>query len=49
MFGAAVFHLHYITKLRSIVSRSDAEKLVRASVASGPNYCGDIFTECPNS
>ncbi|XP_028272704.1 uncharacterized protein LOC114443000 [Parambassis ranga] len=42
------FHLRNITKIRSILSQSDAEKLIHAFVTSRLDYCNSLLSGCPH-
>jgi len=44
---AAFFYLHNNPKMRSILSQSDAEKLVHVFVTM--NYCNAILLDCPRN
>ena len=43
----AFFHLRNIVKIRNILSQGDAEKLLRAFVTSGLDYCNSLSLGCP--
>lgn len=43
------FHLQNIAKVRSILSKSDAEKLIHAFVSSRLDYCNSLFAGCPST
>ncbi len=45
----AFFHLRNISKLRNMLSVSDAEKLVHAFMTSRLNYCNALLDGCPAS
>ena len=44
----AFFHLRNITKIRRILSKTDAEKLIHAFVTSRLDYCNSFLSGCPN-
>ena len=44
----AFFHLHNITKIRLILSKTDAEKLIHTFVTSRLDYCNSLLLGCPN-
>ena len=44
----AFFHLRNITKIRRILSKTDAEKLIHAFVTSRLDYCNSLISGCPN-
>ncbi|XP_068184064.1 uncharacterized protein [Antennarius striatus] len=43
----AFFHLRNIAKIRHILKRSDAEKLIHAFITSRLDYCNALFSGCP--
>ena len=45
----AFFHLRNISKIRSILSQGDAEKLIHAFVSSRLDYCNALLAGCPKS
>ncbi|KAF7690623.1 hypothetical protein C0J45_24441, partial [Silurus meridionalis] len=45
----AFFHLRNISKLRNMLSISDAEKLVHAFMTSSIDYCNALLGGCPAS
>ena len=45
----AYFHLRNIAKIRNILSKNDAEKLVHAFVTSRLDYCNALLAACPKS
>uniref|UniRef100_A0A3P9HQ40 Reverse transcriptase domain-containing protein n=1 Tax=Oryzias latipes TaxID=8090 RepID=A0A3P9HQ40_ORYLA len=45
----AFFHLRNIAKIRKILSKSDAEKLIHAFVTSRLDYCNSLLAACPKS
>uniref|UniRef100_A0A8P4KLV1 Reverse transcriptase domain-containing protein n=1 Tax=Dicentrarchus labrax TaxID=13489 RepID=A0A8P4KLV1_DICLA len=44
----AFFHLRNITKIRHILSQTDAEKQIHAFVTSRLDYCNSLLSGCPN-
>ena len=44
----AFFHLRNVTKIRRILSKTDAEKLIHAFVTSRLDYCNSLLSGCPN-
>ena len=44
----AFFHLRNITKIRRILSKTDAEKRIHAFVTSRLDYCNSLLSGCPN-
>ena len=44
----AFFHVHYIAKIRHILSQQDLEKLVHTFVTSRLYYFNSLFSGCPN-
>ena len=44
----AFFHLRNISKIRHILSKQDAEKIIHAFVTSRLDYCNSILSGCPN-
>ena len=44
----AFFHLRNISKIRHILSQTDAEKLIHAFVSSRLDYCNSLLSGCPN-
>uniref|UniRef100_A0A672ZI91 Reverse transcriptase domain-containing protein n=1 Tax=Sphaeramia orbicularis TaxID=375764 RepID=A0A672ZI91_9TELE len=45
----AFFHLRNIAKIRNILSKNDAEKLVHAFVTSRLDHCNSLLVACPKS
>lgn len=45
----AFFHLRNIAKIRNILPKSDAEKLIHAFVSSRLDYCNSLLAACPKS
>lgn len=45
----AYFHLRNIAKIRNILPKSDAEKLIHAFVSSRLDYCNSLLAACPKS
>jgi hypothetical protein len=45
----AFFHLRNIAKIRNILPKSDAEKLIHAFVSSRLDYCNCLLAACPKS
>uniref|UniRef100_A0A672G2J3 Reverse transcriptase domain-containing protein n=1 Tax=Salarias fasciatus TaxID=181472 RepID=A0A672G2J3_SALFA len=45
----AYFHLRNIAKIRNILPRSDAEKLIHAFVSARLDYCNSLLAACPKS
>ena len=45
----AYFHLRNIAKIRNILSKNDAEKLIHAFVSSRLDYCNSLLAACPKS
>ncbi len=45
----AFFHLRNISKIRNILSKDDAEKLIHAFVSSRLDYCNSLLIGCPKS
>ena len=45
----AYFHLRNIAKIRKILPRGDAEKLIHAFVTTRLDYCNSLFAGCPKS
>ena len=45
----APLHLRNISKIRSILSESDAENLIRASITLRLEYCTTTSAACPNN
>ena len=43
------FHLCNISKIRSILSQGDTEKLIHAFFSSGLDYCNALLAECPKN
>ncbi|XP_056887154.1 uncharacterized protein LOC130524745 [Takifugu flavidus] len=46
---SAFFHLRNITKIRKLLTRHDAEKLVHAFVTVRLDYCNSLSSGCPNN
>ncbi|TWW80159.1 hypothetical protein D4764_10G0011890 [Takifugu flavidus] len=46
---SAFFHLRNITKIRKLLTRHDAEKLIQAFVTSKLDYCNSLLSGCPNN
>ncbi|XP_030580839.1 uncharacterized protein LOC115777144, partial [Archocentrus centrarchus] len=45
----AFLHLRNISKIRNILSQSDAEKLIHAFITSRVDYCNSLLSGCPKS
>uniref|UniRef100_A0A3B3B7H9 Reverse transcriptase domain-containing protein n=1 Tax=Oryzias melastigma TaxID=30732 RepID=A0A3B3B7H9_ORYME len=45
----AFFHLRNIARIRNMLSKSDAEKLIHAFVTSRLDYCNSLLIACPKS
>ena len=43
----AYFHLRNIARIRKILSKNDAEKLIHAFVSSRLDYCNSLLAACP--
>uniref|UniRef100_A0A674PHN9 Reverse transcriptase domain-containing protein n=1 Tax=Takifugu rubripes TaxID=31033 RepID=A0A674PHN9_TAKRU len=46
---SAFFHLRNITKIRKLLTRHDAEKLIHAFVSSRLDYYNSLLSGCPNN
>ncbi|TWW67247.1 putative RNA-directed DNA polymerase from transposon X-element [Takifugu flavidus] len=46
---SAFFCLRNITKIRKLLTRHDAEKLIHAFVTSRLDYCNSLLSGCPNN
>ncbi|XP_034041739.1 uncharacterized protein LOC117524118, partial [Thalassophryne amazonica] len=45
----AFLHLRNISKIRKVLSQSDAEKLIHAFISSRLDYCNSLLSGCPKS
>ena len=46
---SAFFHLRNISRIRNLLSKSDAEKVIHAFVTSRIDYCNSVLAGCPKS